>query len=329
MEKLNSISQSAHVFGKIGNFNTIGDETYIDDNAVIGNCCNIGDCVKIGKNVIIGNNVSIGNGICILPDSIIGNNVTIKEGVILGKNNIIHDNCVLRGNTIIGDNNEFLPGCIIGFWPKDIADHHYEGKLIIGNDNFFGENTIINVGEDSRFGNETKIGNKVYSMDKVTINHNDRIAVGNPIPDSQRAFMTIISSGVSLAGHVEVEKGANLGMQAVVHQFCGIGAGAMIGMNANVTKNVPPFAEVIGNKVVDYNRRPLVENLGFDTYEEEYLELVGDMIKTACKAGEPQEALDKLQKYKGCGYWYDKAQAVIASFIKNIQNGRELMKFEK
>ena len=67
----------------------------------------------------------------------------------------------------------------------------------------------------------------------------------------------------------------------------------------------------------------------FDTFEEEYLELVGDMIKTACKAGEPQEALDNLQKYKGCGYWYDKAQAVIASFIKNIQNGRELMNFEK
>ena len=157
--------------------NKIENNVKIGTNVIIKNCCSIGNGVHIGNYVTIGNNATIEADI---PEGcIIGNNVTIKKGVLLGKNNIIHDNCVLRGNTIICDNNEFLPGCIIGFWPKDIGDHHYEGQLIIGDDNFFGENTIINVGEKTDKGDLTKIGNGVYSMDKVTINHNDQIAVGN------------------------------------------------------------------------------------------------------------------------------------------------------
>lgn len=359
MKNFNFIDKNAKIYGTIGNFNSIGDASQIGEKSLIGNCCNIGNNVriiyaelgdfnkiennvKIGANVVIkncchlgfgitvGKNVKIGNNVsieCDIPDGcIIGNNVTIKKSVVLGKNNIIHDNCVLRGNTLIGNYNEFLPGCIIGFWPKDIGDHHYEGCLKIGDNNFFGENTIINVGEKTDKGDVTKIGNGIYSMDKVTINHNDQIAVGNEIPDSPRAFTTIISSGVSLAGHVEVGKGANLGMQTVAHQFSKIGAGAMIGMNANITKNVPPFAKVIATKVVGYNKRPLAENLGFGTYEDEYLELVGYMLETACKSENAEDAIDKLQKYKGRGQWYDKALEVIVNFLESDQNGRELMK---
>lgn len=327
MEMFNCIGKDAKVNGIIGNFNTIGAKTYIDEKATLGNCCSIGEHVIIHENVTIGNNATIEADI---PEGcIIGNNVTIKKGVLLGKNNIIHDNCVLRGNTLIGDNNEFLPGCIIGFWPKDIGDHHYEGALKIGDNNFFGENTIINVGEKTVKGDATIIGDGIYSMDKVTINHNDQIAVGNEIPDSPRAFTTIISSGVSLAGHVEVGKGANLGMQTVAHQFSKIGAGAMIGMNANIAKNVPPFAKVIGTKVVGYNKRPLAENLEFGTYEDEYLELVGYMLETACKAENTEDAVEKLQQYKGRGQWYDKALAVIVEFLESNQNGRKLMKLKK
>ena len=327
MEQFNLIGKNARVYGTIGNFNTIGEQAKIEEKSQIGNCCNIGAGVHIGHYITIGNNAKIEADI---PDGCtIGNNVTIKAGVLLGKNNIIHDNCVLRGNTIIGDNNEFLPGCIIGFWPKDIGDHHYEGAIKIGDNNFFGENTIINVGEKTDKGDATIIGDGIYSMDKVTINHNDQIAVGNEIPDSPRAFTTIISSGVSLAGHVEVGKGANLGMQMVAHQFSKIGAGAMIGMNANITKNVPPFAKVIGTKVVGYNKRPLAENLEFGTYEDEYLELVGYMLETACKAENAEDAVEKLQQYKGRGQWYDKALAVIVEFLESNQNGRKLMKLKK
>ena len=117
--------------------------------------------------VTIGNNVTIESDTIIPVGCVIGNNVTIKKRVVLGRNNIIHDNCVLRGNTLIGDNNEFLPGCIIGFWPKDIGDHHYEGALKIGDNNFFGENTIINVGEKSGNIEEVLRSTSTYFDDMV------------------------------------------------------------------------------------------------------------------------------------------------------------------
>ncbi len=329
MEQFNVIGENAKILGKIGNFNTIGNTVSIDEEAIVGNCCNLGNGVEIAEFVTIGNNVTIEDGVRIPSCCIIGNNVTIKKDVLIGENNIIHDNCVLRGNTIIGKNNEFLPGCVIGFWPKDIGDHHYEGQLLIGDNNFFGENTVINIGEKTDKGDATIIGSDIYSMDKVTINHNDVISVDDDIPDSPREFTTIISSGVSLAGHVEVGKGANLGMQTVAHQFSKIGAGAMIGMNANITKNVPPFAKVIESKVVGYNKRPLAENLEFGTYEDEYLELVGYMLETACKAENAEDAIEKLQKYKGRGQWYDSALEVIINFLESDQNGRSLMKLNK
>lgn len=325
------------VFAQCGNFNVFGNNVLVDAEntenkatTVIGNCCTFENDVVIGANCTIGNNVTIGARVIIPNGCKIGNNVTIESGVVLGENNIIHPNCVLRGNTVIGNNNEFLPGSIIGFWPKDIGDHHYEGHLEIGNDNFFGENTIINVGEETKKGDTTKIGSKVYSMDKVTINHNDVIA-GDEIPmNPKRAFTTIISSGVSLAGHVEVGNGANLGMQTVAHQFSIIGAGAMIGMNACITKNVVPFAKVIGTKVTGYNKRPLAENLEFGTYDDNVLQIVANMVEeVAMAAPDIERAKKKLEYYNNKGQWNQKAYEVIMNFLEQDQNGRKLMKFKK
>ena len=336
MEKLNFYGERCVIVAEIGNFNTFGNNIIVGSSteekatSKIGNCCSIGNGVNIGKNVELGNNVTIGDNV-IIPDGCrIGNNVTIETGVALGKNNIIHSNCVLRGNTVIGANNEFLSGSIIGFWPKDIGDHHYEGHLEIGSDNFFGENTIINVGEATKKGDTTKIGDHVYSMDKVTINHNDLVAVGQEIPDSPRAFTTIISSGVSLAGHVEVGTGANLGMQTVAHQFSIIGAGAMVGMNASITKNVVPFAKVIGTKIVGYNKRPLAENLEFGSYEDDVLQMVASMVEdVASAAPDVERALRKLEYYNNKGQWNQKAYEVIKAFLEREQNGRKLMKIKR
>jgi UDP-N-acetylglucosamine acyltransferase len=46
---------------------------------------------------------------------------------------------------------------------------------------------------------------------------------------------------------VQVGERANLGMGAVVHQFRVVGGGAMVGMGAAVTRDVPPYAKAFGN----------------------------------------------------------------------------------
>lgn len=312
----------------IGSHNSIGENVAIGENVTIGNNVTIQRDVVIGDSCVIGNNVTLESDIIIGDGCIIGNNVSIQTPVEIGNNNVIHDNCVFRGNTIVGNNNEFLPGSIIGFWPKDIGDPHYEGLLTIGDNNFFGECTVINIGEKTENGDTTEVGCGIYSMDFVTINHNDKVAVGNEIPMSKRAFTTILSSKVSLAGHVEVGTGANLGMQTVAHQFSKIGAGAMIGMNASVSKNVVPFAKVIGNKVVGINKRPLAENLEFGTYDDDTLATVAAMVETAARAADDRP-LQKIENFANKGRWNDSAYKVVKEFLESPQNGRKLMKWGK
>ena len=50
----------------------------------------------------------------------------------------------------------------------------------------------------------------------------------------------------TLAGHVTVEDRAVIGGLAAVHQFCKIGRSAMIGGQAHVNQDVPPFMIVSG-----------------------------------------------------------------------------------
>lgn len=316
---------------KMGRFNDVGNKVIIDEKTQIGSHNTIGTGVKIGKNCQIGNNVTLAEGVVLPDETIVGNNVTIENTVQIGCGNIIHHNCVLRGATQIGDNNEFLPNSIIGYWPKDIGDIHFEGRLEIGSHCFFGEGTVINVGEATDKGDLTYIGDHVYSMDMVTINHNDQIARGEIPLNPKREFTTILSSKVSLAGHVEVGTGTNMGMQSVAHQFSVIGAGAMIGMNASVTKNVVPFAKVIGTKVTGINKRPLAENLDFGTYDDEVLETVADMVEAACYRGSSKidYALEKLERYRGKGQWNERARKVIIEFLEADQNGRKLMGWKK
>ena len=56
----------------------------------------------------------------------------------------------------------------------------------------------------------------------------------------------ILSNGVLIAGHVMIGDGAFLAGNAVVHQFCRVGAMAMMQGCAGVSLDLPPFTIVRG-----------------------------------------------------------------------------------
>jgi acyl-[acyl carrier protein]--UDP-N-acetylglucosamine O-acyltransferase len=56
-----------------------------------------------------------------------------------------------------------------------------------------------------------------------------------------------VSHNAVFAGHTRVHEGVTVGMAAITHQHSTIGAYAMLGMGAVVTRDVPPFALVTGN----------------------------------------------------------------------------------
>jgi len=58
---------------------------------------------------------------------------------------------------------------------------------------------------------------------------------------------TIVCSGVTLAGHVHVERDCYLGQRCTVRQNVRIGAGSTLGMGSVVLDDVPPEVVMVGN----------------------------------------------------------------------------------
>ncbi|EKO3599057.1 hypothetical protein M6B40_001210 [Vibrio metschnikovii] len=84
-------------------------------------------------------------------------------------------------------------------------------------------------------GANVKIGNHVSIKIGAIISHDTTI--------NDYAF---IGPGVTLCGHVRVQRGAYIGAGAVVKEHVNIGAGATIGAGSVVLKDVEPFSVVVG-----------------------------------------------------------------------------------
>ncbi len=181
----------------------------IHPTAIISNEAQIASNVEIGPFCIIESGVVIGAG-CVLMSR-----VSLKKGVILGENNTIHEGTVLGGK------------------PQHICSNGEYGGVIIGDGNTFRENCTVHCAMYPE--KNTIIGNDNFLMVNAHVAHD--CVIGNNV---------IITNNAMLAGHVRVGDRANISGGVAVHQFCQIGAFAMVGGNALCVQDVPPFVNVDG-----------------------------------------------------------------------------------
>ena len=131
---------------------------------------------------------------------------------------------------------------ILGGRPQHLAQHTEPGCLEIGSGNTIRENVTIH----------TALG----ATDSTTVGNNNLIMVNAHIAhDCQIGHHTILANNVMLAGHVLVADYAYLSGAVGVHQFCRIGAHAMVGGQSHVKKDIPPYVTVDGQttRVVGLN----------------------------------------------------------------------------
>ena len=161
--------------------------------------------------------------------SIIGPQVSIAAGTRVGPH------VVIEGHTTIGKDNTFFQFSSIGAAPQDKKYQGEETRLEIGDRNTIREFCTFNRGTTQDVG-VTRLGNDNWIMAYVHLAH-----------DCQIGNHTIFANNAQLAGHVHVEDWVILGGFANVHQFCKIGAHAMVGMSTSLTQDVPPFVILSGN----------------------------------------------------------------------------------
>ncbi len=189
----------------------------------------------VDEKAIIGENVYIG------PYSVIGK-ATIGDGCIIDSNVRIHD-CVTMGKNCHIKAGAVLGGEGFGF-EKDAMGNRFRfpqiGDLIIGDDVEIGSNTCIDRGalSDTIIGSYTKINNLCH------IAHNN--VIGQNVE---------ITGCVNLSGGNVIEDNVWISPNSSLRGYIHVGANAVIGMGAVVTKNIPTGETWVGNPAHKMERK--------------------------------------------------------------------------
>jgi UDP-N-acetylglucosamine acyltransferase len=179
----------------------------------------------------------------------------LQGQVDLGRSVQVGPFAVLTGPLLIEDGVQIGAHCVIGGQPEHLRLQS-SGPLSIGAGTIIREGCVIHHGTTP---SGTRIGRQCFIMNRTYVAH-----------DCQIADHVVLSSGVSLGGHVTIQSGANLGLNCSVHQFCTVGAYAMIGMQTPVTKDVPPMALVAGSPMrLMRTNQVALDRLGWDAGQVE------------------------------------------------------------
>src|SRR5438045_827708 len=113
---------------------------------------------------------------------------------------------------------------------------------------------------------ETRVGRRCRIREFVTVHRGTEgggmmtsigddclvMAQAHVAHDCRLGSRDIMANAATLAGHVIIEDGANVGAYSGVHQFCRVGREAYVGGYSVVVKDALPFALTVGNHAKCY-----------------------------------------------------------------------------
>ena len=173
-------------------------------------------------------------GARLAPDVRVGPFTVIGPAVEIDAGTIIASHVVIAGRTRIGPGNRIFQFASVGEIPQD---RKYKGEptaTVIGADNVIREYVTIHAGTVQDRGTTT-IGDRNLLLAYTHIAHD--CVIGND---------TTFSNNAQLAGHVVIGDYAVLGGFIGVHQFCRVGAHALLAAGSIVRQDVPPFVTCSG-----------------------------------------------------------------------------------
>lgn len=181
----------------------------------------------IHPTAVISPNAHLGAEVEIGPFCVINDNVT------LGDRCRLHSHVAIDGHARIGADNEFYPFSSIGQRSQDLK---YEG-----------EPTRVEIGERNVFREYVTVHRGTQEVPSIIGSDNHFLAYAHVAHDSVVGNHCILSNGATLGGHVTIEDYVIISGLSGVHQFCRIGAHAIIGGCTKIVKDVPPFMIADGN----------------------------------------------------------------------------------
>ena len=181
----------------------------------------------------------------------IGAYAFVGATVVLGARTRLHHHATVEGNTVLGEACEVFPFACLGGKTQDLKYKGGNPGVRIGERNVFRE--YVSVHAATFDGDFTRIGSDNTILAYSHVAHD--CVVGNKV---------IMSNYAGLAGHVVVEDHVLIGAYGGVHQFCRLGAHAMLSACSKLVHDLPPYLIADGGPatVRAYNKVGL-ERLGF------------------------------------------------------------------
>ncbi len=217
-------------------------------------------------------------------DVAVGAYAYVGSMAVIGAGTVLHHHANVEGRTTIGEKCEIFPFACVGTKTHDLKYKGGEPGLIVGDRNVFRE--YVSVHGATNETDYTRMGNDNVMLAYSHIAHD--CVVGDHL---------VMSAQSALAGHVLVEDYVNIGWGTGVHQFCRIGAQAMLGGMSKIVQDVPPFVIADGNPAVarSINKVGLERN-GFSP---ERLEAIKQAFRIVYRSGHNRtQALERLREHK-------------------------------
>lgn len=188
----------------------------------------------------------------ISPDVQIGPFCIVDAGVAIGPGCVLESRVAIKEGTTLGANTRVSDGAVLGGLPQHVHVPANPGQVVIGANNTIRENVTIHralVPDHA-----TIIGDHCLIMVGAHIAHDCHL--GNNV---------IVTNNAMLAGHVHVDDRAYISGAAGIHQFCRVGTLAMVGGQAHLVQDVPPYVTIDGlsSLVVGLNKIGL-RRAGYD-----------------------------------------------------------------
>jgi UDP-N-acetylglucosamine acyltransferase len=176
---------------------------------------------------IVSPSAQIGPGVKIGPFCV------VEDDVRIGADCILESRAVIKSGTTLGLRNRIFEGAILGGLPQHVHIPERPGRVIIGSDNVIRENVTVHRALDEQ--HTTTIGDHCLLMVNSHIAHDCHIGSN-----------VILTNNVMIAGHVNVADRVFMSGASGIHQFCSIGTLAMVGGQAHLVQDVPPYVTVDG-----------------------------------------------------------------------------------
>lgn len=210
------------------------------------------------------------------PDAKLGANVTVEPFAYIAGDTVIGDDSWIGPGAVILDGARMGRGCkvhtsaVVAGIPQDLKFRGEYTTAELGDYNTIRESATVNRGTAAK--GKTVVGNNNLIMAYAHVAHD--CVVGNNC---------VIANNVSFAGEVEVGDWVVMGGHAAVHQFCRIGAHAIVSGGSLVGKDVPPFVTAArsplsfaGTNVIGLRRR------GFSN---EQINFIQDIFRVIFQSG--------------------------------------------